>query len=122
MIYSFLDKEVSKKLNVTADVTLEKEDYNQFVFSLDKNKLIYTEVEVEENDYGYGYRTIRSSVIHVRKNDQIFANYMEGHMVIQLLKLGVKVKLLDQKLLDLPKELQTNDQKSEFYYSLISLD
>ena len=118
MIYSFLDKEVSKKLNVTADVTLEKEDYNQFVFSLDKNKLIYT--EVEENDYGY--RTIRSSVIHVKKSDQIFANYMEGHMVIQLLKLGVKVKLLDQKLLDLPKELQTNDQKSEFYYSLISLD
>jgi len=29
MIYSFLNKEVSKKLNVTADITFTKEEYNR---------------------------------------------------------------------------------------------
>lgn len=118
MIYSFLDKEKADKLNVNADVTVTKEYGNQFVFSLEGSNLVITE---EEDNYG-DRSIVDQSCIHLKKGDQIIATYMDGLTVIRLLKMGVKVALLQFEVVELPIDKQTPDKKAELVYSLASLD
>jgi hypothetical protein len=120
MIYSFLNKEVSKKLNVTADITFTKEEYNRFVFSLENGSLLVGEQE-ETDNYGY-VSIVKSQTIHLVSGDIVLANSMEGHIVLHLLKMGVKVSLVEYQVVELPPEKRTKKRQAELVYSLVSLD
>jgi hypothetical protein len=118
MIYSFLDKEVAEKLNVTADATFTKEYGNKFVFSLDENNLVISE---EEDNYG-DKSIVNADHIQLKPGDKIIARSMDGLTVISLLKMGVKVALLQFEVVELPIDKQTSAKKAELVYSLVSLD
>lgn len=118
MIYSFLDKELSEKLNVIADATFTKEYGNKFVFSLDENYLVISE---EEDNYG-DKSIVNADRIQLKPGDQIIARSMDGLTVIRLFKMGVKVSLLQFEVVALPIDKQTPDKKAELVYSLVSLD
>ena len=118
MIYSFLDKELAEKLNLIADATFTKEYGNKFVFSLDENDLVISE---EEDNYG-DISIVNADRIQLKPGDQIIARSMDGLTVIRLLKLGVKVSLLQFEVVELPIDKQTLDKKAELVYSLVSLD
>jgi hypothetical protein len=119
MIYSFLDKELSEKLNVIADATFPKEYGNKFVFSLlDENDLVISE---EEDNYG-DKSIVNADRIQLKPGDQIIARSIDGLTVIRLFKMGVKVSLLQFEVVALPIDKQTPDKKAELVYSLVSLD
>ena len=107
MIYSFLDKEITEKLNVTADVTFSKhKKENLFRFKIEGRKL--TAIDTTFNFSGHIYENI--NIIHELKvGDQIIAEAMDGSTVVELVQLGVKVSLLHTDLMD-----------NELVYSLVS--
>jgi hypothetical protein len=118
MIYSFLNKEVAEKLNVTANVTFAKEYGNKFEFNLEKNILVIEEIEYNYNDP----YVVSATPIHLKKGDVIIAANMGGLTVIRLLKMGVKVALLEFEVVELPIDKQTPEKQAELVYSLVSLD
>ena len=120
MIYSFLDKEITEKLNVTADVTIEKKEYNRFLFSLENGNLIVGEQE-ETDNYG-SVSIVKSQTIHLKPGDMILADSMEGHIVLHLLKMGVKLALAEYQVVELPPKKRTKKRQAELVYSLVSLD
>ena len=88
-----------------------------FVFSLEDSNLVITE---EEDHYG-SVSIVDQSCIEMKKGDAVIATYMDGLTVLRLLKLGVKVALLQFEVVELPIDKQTN-KKAELVYSLVSLD
>jgi hypothetical protein len=53
---------------------------------------------------------------------QIIISSVTGLTLIKLIKLGIKVSLLDSKLVELEVSEQTEDIKANLVYSLVSLD
>ena len=120
MIYSFLDKEVAEKLNLIADATFTKEYGNVFLFLLEDED---SNLVISEEEDNYGDRSIvNQSCIEIKKGDVIIAAYMDGRTVIRLLKMGVKVALLQFEVVELPIDKQTSAKTAELVYSLVSLD
>jgi hypothetical protein len=100
MIYSFLDKEITEKLNVTPDVIFSKhKKENLFRFKIEGSKLIVTDTTF--NFSGHIYENV--NIIHELKvGDQIIAEAMDGSTVVELNHLGVKVSLhTDNKLVSI---------------------
>ena len=90
MIYSFLDKEITEKLNVTPDVIFSKhKKENLFRFKIEGRKLIVTDTTF--NFSGHIYENV--NIIELKVGDQIIAEAMDGSTVVELNHLGVKVSL-----------------------------
>lgn len=53
---------------------------------------------------------------------QLIISSVTGLTLIKLIKLGIKVSLLDSKLVELPPSEQTEYIKARITYSLVSLD
>ena len=119
MIYSFISQEFNEKLGINPDYSYERESRgNTFDFYLDGNYLI-----VEEIEYCYDDKdVVNTTSIALNKGDQIIAASVTGLTLIKLTNLGIKVSLLDSKLVDLPLTEQTEDIKARIVYSLVSLD
>ena len=99
MIYSFLDKEITEKLNVTPDVIFSKhKKENLFRFKIEGSKLIVTDTTF--NFTGHIYENV--NIIELKVGDQIIAEAMDGSPVVELNHLGVKVSLhTDNKLVSI---------------------
>ena len=99
MIYSFLDKEITEKLNVAADVTFSKhKKENVFRFKIEGRKL--TAIDTTFNFSGHIYENV--NIIELKVGDQIIAEAMDGSTVVELNHLGVKVSLhTDNKLVSI---------------------
>jgi hypothetical protein len=119
MIYSFISQEFNELFGINPDYSYERESRgNTFDFYLDGNYLI-----VEEIEYCYDDKdVVNTTSIALNKGDQIIAASVTGLTLIKLTNLGIKVSLLDSKLVDLPLTEQTEDIKARIVYSLVSLD
>lgn len=78
-------------------------------------------ISEEEDNYG-DISIVNADRIQLKPGDVIIAAYMDGLTVIRLLKLGVKVALLQFEVVELPIDKQTFNKKAELVYSLVSLD
>jgi hypothetical protein len=119
MIYSFISSEFNELFGINPDFSYERESRgNTFDLYLEEGRLT-----VEEMEHCYGdEELIRKTEIDLNKGDQIIASQITGLTLIKLIKLGIKVSLLDSKLVELPLAEQTEDIKARITYSLVSLD
>jgi len=120
MIYSFISQEFNEKLGINPDFSYERESRgNTFDFLIEGNgNLIAQEIEHCYDDKDI----IRTIKIALNKGDQIIAVWMAGLTLLKLANLGIKVSLLDSKLVVSPLTEQTEDIKARIVYSLVSLD
>ena len=119
--YSFLDldKKFNKKLGITPDFEYSRElRGNTLTFSLEDNILV---VEEYQNNYDDEYLMATKKIALNKGDHLICCEGITGLTLISLIKLGVKVSLLDSRLEMLPPEKQTED-KAEIVYFLVSLD
>jgi hypothetical protein len=100
MIYSFLDKEITEKLNITPDVTFSKhKSENVFRFKIEGRKL--TAIDTSFYFSGHVYENV-NIINELKVGDQIIAEAMDGSTVVELANLGVKVSLhTDNKLVSI---------------------
>ena len=107
MIYSFLDKEITEKLNITPDVTFSKhKSENVFRFKIEGRKLIA--IDTTFNFSGHIYENV-NIINELKVGDRIIAEAMDGLTTVELVQLGVKVSLLHTDVMD-----------NELVYSLVS--
>jgi hypothetical protein len=118
--YSFLDKKFNPILNVRSDVEYSRElGGNTLTFNIQESILI---VEEYENNYE-DEDLVATKKIALNKGDHLICcEGITALTLISLIKLGVKVSLLDSRLDLLPPERQTEDIKAEIVYFLVSLD
>jgi hypothetical protein len=119
MIHSFISSEFNELFGINPNLSYERESRgNTFDFYLDGNYLIVEEIEHCYDDKDI----IRTIKIALNKGDQIIISSVTGLTLIKLIKLGIKVSLLDSKLVELEVSEQTEDIKANLVYSLVSLD
>jgi hypothetical protein len=121
MIYSFISQEFNELFGINPDYSYERESRgNTFDFLIEGNGnyLIAQEIEHCYDDKDI----IRTIKIALNKGDQIIAVWMAGLTLLKLANLGIKVSLLDSKLVELPPSEQTEHIKARITYSLVSLD
>jgi hypothetical protein len=120
MIYSFISRDFNEKLGINPDFSYERGRSNTFDLYLEENG---NYLIVEEIEYCFDDKDIvNTTEIALNKGDQIIASSVTGLTLIKLIKLGIKVSLLDSKLVELPPSEQTEDIKARIVYSLVSLD
>jgi hypothetical protein len=117
--YSFLDKKFNQILNITPDVEYSRElSGNTLTFSLEDKIFV---VEEYQNNYE-DENLVATKKVALNKGDHLICNGISGLTLILLVRLGVKISLLDSELKMLPPEEQTQDKKAEIAYFLVSLD
>jgi hypothetical protein len=120
MIHSFISSEFNELFGINPNLSYERESQgNTFDLYLEEGKdLIVREIEHCYDDKDI----IRTIKIALNKGDQIIISSVTGLTLIKLIKLGIKVSLLDSKLVELPLAEQTEYIKARITYSLVSLD
>jgi hypothetical protein len=120
MIHSFISSEFNELFGINPDFSYERKNRgNTFDFYLEEGK----DLIVQEIEHCYDDKDIiRTIKIALNKGDQIIISSVTGLTLIKLIKLGIKVSLLDSKLVELPLAEQTEDINARIVYSLVSLD